>query len=53
MLTIKLEESDCFCCWVMGGNTFLDTAAHDIKGKEVTSPMLLQPKLQSQGEESG
>ena len=32
MLTIKLEESDCFYAWVMGGNTFLDTAAHDIKG---------------------
>ena len=31
MLTIKLEEWDCFSAWIMGCNTHLETAAPDIK----------------------
>ena len=31
MLTVRLEESDCFSAWVMGSNTNLDTATPTVK----------------------
>ena len=35
MLTIKLEESECFSAWVMGNCTRLEKASADIKCKSV------------------
>jgi len=31
MLTIKLEESDCFSAWMMGGNVQLEKSTADVK----------------------
>ena len=31
MLTIRLEESDCFSAWVMGNDARLDTAVPELK----------------------